>query len=64
MYAKKLDSSDLPKVSPFSFLSPLPLPDHTWRFTFYKSKEVAPTCSSKTCPRRGTFSPLEWSRYR
>ena len=65
MYAKKLDDADINKgISPFAFLSPTAPPEHSFKFTFYKSRKVSETCSSRSCPRQGTFSPLEWSRYR
>ena len=65
MYAKKLDDADITKgISPFAFLSPTSPPEHSFKFTFYKSKKISETCYSRSCPRQGTFSPLEWSRYR
>jgi len=65
MYAKKLDPADIAKgISPYAFLSTSSPPAHSFRFKFYKSVKKSPTCYSTTCPRRGTYSPLEWSKYR
>ncbi|GMH48736.1 hypothetical protein TL16_g00359 [Triparma laevis f. inornata] len=64
MYSKKLDHNDNDKPLSHLYLSKTVPPAHEFKYTWYRSKEKQETCHSVTCPRRGSYSPLEWSKYK
>lgn len=63
MYGKKLDERDLDKpLPPHSKKCREPPPGHEFVYRWFRGPPVEP-CAYSKCPRRTSFSPLDWSMH-
>mmetsp|Transcript_6918 Transcript_6918/g.9922 ORF Transcript_6918/g.9922 Transcript_6918/m.9922 type:complete len:325 (+) Transcript_6918:433-1407(+) len=63
MYGKKLDDRDLDKpLPPHSKRCREPPPGHEFVYRWFRGPPVEP-CAFAKCPRRTSFSPLDWSMH-
>jgi CCR4-NOT transcription complex subunit 6 len=67
MYSKKIDertssSEDNGKLPPHSRRSNRPPPPHDFLYRWFRGPPVD-ICGSEHCPRRTSFSPVDWTKY-